>query len=123
MPKSAKGPGLALTPRDLQILWSLHQARYLTVESIEWLHFPQWRERYGQWQEQQRTGKAQRYKACSQAYTRMQLLAQAGYVRRIVRPVMLAIDHYQREADMFLLAEPGARLLAEYHGLDLNQIH
>lgn len=35
--------------RNVEILWSLREARYLTVELVEWLHFPQWRDRYVQY--------------------------------------------------------------------------
>lgn len=31
MPKMTKQTRIALTPRNIQILWSLHEARYVTV--------------------------------------------------------------------------------------------
>lgn len=110
-------PRVALTPRDYAILWSLHQARYLGVESIEWLHFPQWRARYATWPP------GRRYKATSQAYTRMQQLQSAGLVRRVKRPVAQAVDVYRREPDVFFLTLDGARWLAEERGLPLDALH
>lgn len=38
MPKARSLPRLAL--RGIAILASIHKARYLTIEAIEWLHFP-----------------------------------------------------------------------------------
>ena len=48
MPKGGSSRRLALTPRDIDIFESIHEARYLSTETLEWLHFPQWRERYTQ---------------------------------------------------------------------------
>jgi hypothetical protein len=122
MSKSSKPTRIALTPRDIQILWSLHEARYLTVELVEWLHFPQWRDRYVQWQQAQAAGSTKRYIPTTQAYTRLRLLQGNGYVRRIVRPAMLAVDYYQREPDLFFLTEQGAEVLAAAKGLGIDEI-
>jgi hypothetical protein len=123
MSKSVKAPRITLMSRDLDMLWSLHEARYLTIEAIEWLHFPQWRDRYAQWQAAQAAGKTKLYIATTQAYTRLRLLHGNGYVRRIVRPAMLAVDTYRREPDLFFLTEQGATVLAEQRGLELVQLH
>lgn len=122
MPKTTKPTRIALTPRDIHILWSLHEARYLTVEFIEWLHFPQWRERYAQWQQSQEAGSTKRYMPVAQAYHCLRRLEQAELVRRIVRPAMLAVDYYQREPDLFFLTEQGAEVLAAARGLGLDEI-
>lgn len=82
MPKTTKPARVALTPRDVEILWSLHEARYLTVEMVEWLHFPQWRDRYAQWQQAQESGSTKRYMPVAQAYHCMRRLEQAQLVRR-----------------------------------------
>jgi hypothetical protein len=123
MSKSTKAQRITLMTRDLDIFWSLYEARYLTIEAIEWLHFPQWRERYAQWQAAQAAGATKPYIPTTQAYTRLRLLQGNNYVRRIVRPTMLAIDTYRREPDLFLLTEKGATVLAEYRGLELEQLH
>jgi hypothetical protein len=122
MPKTTKPARIALTPRDIQILWSLHEARYLSVEMIEWLHFSQWRDRYARWQQAQELGSTKRYMPVAQAYHCMRRLEHAELVRRIVRPVMLAVDSYQREPDLFFLTERGAEVLATTKGLDLDEI-
>jgi hypothetical protein len=123
MPKARRPLRVVLTPRDGEILWSVHQARYLSVECIEWLHFPQWRDRYARWQQAQADGNAQRYKACTQAYTRMQQLEAAGYVGRVVRPTTLAITTYQREADLFFLTRQGAEALAAWREMPVETLH
>lgn len=123
MSKSVKAQRMTLMTRDLAIFWSLHEARYLTIEAIEWLHFPQWQERYERWQVAQAAGDTKPYIATTQAYTRLRLLQSNGYVRRIVRPAMLAVDTYRREPDLFFLTEKGASALVEQRGLELNQLH
>ena len=40
MPDEPLARRIRLTVRDLDVLWSLHQAPYLTVDAVEWLHFP-----------------------------------------------------------------------------------
>jgi hypothetical protein len=123
MSKSVKAQRISLMSRDLDIFWSLHEARYLTIEQIEWLHFPQWRDRYEQWQAAQAVGECKPYIPTTQAYTRLRLLQGNGYVRRIVRPAMLAVDTYRREPDLFFLTEKGATALAEQRGVELEQLH
>jgi hypothetical protein len=123
MPKTTKPARIALTPRDIEILWSLHQARYLTVELIEWLHFPQWRDRYRQWQQAKEAGATKRYMPVAQAYHCLRRLEQAKFVRRIVRPAMLAVDYYQREPDLFFLTEKGAEVVAAARGIEVEQLH
>jgi hypothetical protein len=122
MPKTTKPARIALTPRDIEILWSLHEARYLTVELVEWLHFPQWRDRYAQWQQAHAAGSTKRYMPVAQAYHCLRRLEQAELVHRIVRPAMLAVDYYQREPDLFFLTEQGAEVLAAAKGLGLEEI-
>jgi hypothetical protein len=67
MPKTSKLTGIALAPRDIQILWSVREPRYLTVELIEWLHFPQWHDHYMPWQQAKETGVTKRYMPVAQA--------------------------------------------------------
>jgi hypothetical protein len=122
MPKTTKSSRIALTPRDIDILWSLHEARYLSVDLIEWLHFPQWRDRYAQWQQAHAAGSPKRYMPVAQAYHCLRRLEQAHYVRRIVRPALLAVDYYQREPDLFFLTEQGAEVVAAARGMELDEI-
>lgn len=114
--------GFVLMARDLDLFQSLSDARFLTVEALEWLHFPIWRERYEQWQQAQAQGSTVPYAASTNAYRRMRLLVNQKLVRRIVRPVMLAVDTYRREPDLFLLTEKGAQLLVEHRGLEIGEL-
>ncbi|HEY0770295.1 MAG TPA: replication-relaxation family protein, partial [Sphingobacteriaceae bacterium] len=84
--------------------------------------FPQWRDRYAQWQQAQEAGSTKRYMPVAQAYHCLRRLEQAELVRRIVRPAMLAVDYYQREPDLFFLTEQGAEVLAAAKGLGLEDI-
>lgn len=120
MPKRTQ---VSLTARDYAILQSLSQGRYLPIPCVEWLHFPQWRERYAVWQAEQAAGSERRYKACTQAYTRMQQLCAAGLVGHIVRPVAQAVNVYHREADLFFLTEAGALALTAHSGVPLSALH
>ena len=122
MSKGSLLSSLALTPRDIAIFQSLHDARYLTTEQIEWLHFPQWRDRYAQWEQAQANGSTKSYKPSTQAYDRLQRLATHKFLGRIIRPAMLAVDYYQREADLFFLTDKGAEVLVAARGLELSEI-
>jgi hypothetical protein len=122
-PPRSTPPGFVLMARDLDLFQSLSDARYLTIEQIEWLHFPIWRERYGQWHQAQAAGNTTPYAPSTNAYRRMRALVGQKLVRRIVRPAMLAVDTYRREPDLFFLTEKGAQLLAEHRGLDLAELH
>src|SRR3712207_3904720 len=93
-PRKDAHAGFVLMARDLSIFHSLSAARYLSAEGIEWLHFPKWRARYDQWQQAQATGSPRRYMASAAVYRRLRMLTDAKYVRRIVRPTMLALDTY-----------------------------
>jgi hypothetical protein len=117
------GDNFRLTPRDLDMLHSLGQARYLSIDALEWLHFPVWRERYAAWQKTQSAGNQQRYMSSSHAYRRLRWLLREKWVRRLRRPTALAIEVFGREPDLYYLTEQGARLLSEYRGLDLEALH
>lgn len=95
---------LHLTPRDLEILQTLHTARYLTTPQIQALF---WREsRGGRWGLQ---------KACER---RLRMLTAAGLIRRIELPV--------RRGDpslpyVYTLDRKGARILIAELGLEIRE--
>lgn len=122
-PRKDDRSGFVLMARDLAIFASLSAAYYLSAECLEWLHFPQWRERYLHWQHEQVDGDSSRYRASAAVYRRLRLLTDAKYIRRVVRPTMLALDTYQREADLFWLTEKGAQALVDYRGYELADLH
>lgn len=104
------------------MLDSLHAARFLTAEQLEWLHFPTWRERYVKWQAEQAEGSSRYYTPSTLLYGRLRRMEAERLVRRIVRPVAMAISSYKRDADLWTLAERGGELLVEHAGYDRNAL-
>src|SRR5215217_6934927 len=76
--------------RDLVMLRSLADARLLTAEALEWLHFPSWRTRYRRCIEQQDAPNDARYQASSNLYRRLRGLCDGQYLQRITRVVATA---------------------------------
>ncbi|HEY0606144.1 MAG TPA: replication-relaxation family protein [Herpetosiphonaceae bacterium] len=103
---------LRITDRDLAILQSLADARYLTIEALEWLHFPH---RRGAWEAAYQA--QQLYKPTSLLYNRMKRMHEAKLVLRIQRPVALASSRFRREPDVYALAPDGATWLADATGI------
>jgi len=96
------------------MLESIHAARFLTAEQLEWLHFPTWRERYTKWQAEQDQGRSRYYLPSAQLYSRLRRMEAERLLRRIVRPVAMAVSVYKRDADLWTIAERGGELLVEY---------
>lgn len=108
---------LRITDRDLAILQSLATARYLTIEALEWLHFPH---RRTAWEAAYQT--QQPYKPTSLLYNRMKRMHEAKLVLRIQRPVALASSRFRREPDVYALAPDGADWLADATGITTTAI-
>lgn len=104
---------LRITDRDLAILQSLGAARYLTIEALEWVHFP---DRRRHWEAAHHT-QQHPYLASRSLYDRMKRMHEAKLVLRIQRPVALASRRYHREPDLFALAPDGAAWLADATGM------
>lgn len=102
-------PAIRITERDIAMFQSLSTARYLTVEELEWLHFPDWRTR---WEAAHQRGHT--YWRSSLLYSRLRRLSEQGFVRRIVRMATTSIDRVQRTSDLYVLAKDGAPLVARY---------
>ena len=111
------------TPRDLEMLWSLSQARYLTAEELEWLHFPTWRTRWTAWHAKHTAGDPARYLPSAQLYSRLRGMEALKLIYRLKRPTMLAVSTFRREPDLFFLGERGAELLANTWGLEPETLH
>ncbi|HEY0739304.1 MAG TPA: replication-relaxation family protein [Herpetosiphonaceae bacterium] len=106
---------LQLTDRDLAILGSLAAARYLTIEALEWLHFP---DRRSKWEAAYQT--KQPYIASRSLYDRMKRMHDAKLVLRIKRPMSLASGCFGREPDVYALAADGATWLADATGISAS---
>lgn len=110
---------LYLQPRDVEMLQSVETARYLTIPTLEWLHFPQWRVRYERHIAE--IGTAWTYKPDSNLYHRLKLLAEGGMLHRIdlassrVNPYATTPASHRT---VYALARKGAEMIAEHTGRD-----
>ena len=109
---------LLLTDRDIEIFKSLSEARCLEVESVEWLHYPTWRER---WEAAQQAGK--KHKPTTQAYIRLARFAELGLVQQIQRPVSRAVSRFGRDTHVYLLTRRGAEELARATNQPIEEIY
>lgn len=123
MSESNTAPRFRPTLRDLEMLFSLSQARYLTADALEWLHFPTWRTRWTAWNEKHTAGDPARYLPSAQLYSRLRSMEALRLIYRLKRPTMLAVTTFRREPDLFFLGERGATLLANHWGLELETLH
>ncbi|MFV9505972.1 MAG: replication-relaxation family protein [Oscillochloridaceae bacterium umkhey_bin13] len=106
-------PRMHLQPRDVAMLASLSEARYLTACALEWLHFATWRTRYRAFAEQQAST---RYQASSNLYHRLAGLQAAGLVSRLGRSAESGTLSFRRQADAYALTAAGAEVLADQLG-------
>src|SRR3954469_23177400 len=90
-----------LQKRDLEMLRSIADARLLTAEALEWLHFASWRTRYRRCMEQQSEHQATRYQASSNLYRRLRGLCDGHYIQRVTRVVAAASTMFYRVPDAY----------------------
>ncbi|MEI7642688.1 MAG: replication-relaxation family protein [Chloroflexales bacterium] len=107
-----------ITARDVAILASLADVRYLTVAHLQWLH---WAER---WREAARAARADEptSRRPKKAYERAAGLTTRGLVVTIRRSVDRATTVYRRLPDCLSLTRAGAELLACHYGLALDEL-
>jgi hypothetical protein len=120
MPDTLTPRRLVVTRRDLHMLHSLCEARYLTAQAIEWLHVPGWWKRWQAWQAAQSVDAdhARPYTPSTNVYSRLRRLEAVELIRRVEPPITLAISTYRRDPFLYALTPRGAELLAEYGGVD-----
>jgi hypothetical protein len=107
-----------LTQRDVDILQSLSQVRYLTVQHLQWLHWTaRWRERERAAREAGTTNRCPK-----KAYERMAGLAERGLVVSIQRAADRAVTVYRRLTHCFSLTAAGAEILAGERGIALEEV-
>lgn len=110
---------IRIQPRDYDTLYSLGVARFLTVQALEWLHYPTWRKNWTAFQGAQRQGTATRsYYPQPNLYRRLEGLAGGKLVASIRRVQERATLTFNRLADVYALTEAGAELLAVERGID-----
>jgi hypothetical protein len=100
------------------MLRSLADARLLTAEALEWLHFPSWRTRYRRCIEQQDAPNDARYQASSNLYRRLRGLCDGHSIQRVSRAVAAASTMFYRVPDAYGLTAAGVELLAAHDGVD-----
>lgn len=120
--KRTERDGFVLMRRDLEMFRSLAEARFLSVEALEWLHFPFWRGRYVQWQQRQAAGCDKPYIPSAQLYSRLRRMEAAKLVWRTVRPVERAVRVFKCAPDLWALDQAGGEWLATYLGCDPDEL-
>ncbi len=113
---------LVLTPRDLALLASVEEGRYLTTQALEWLHWPSWSARWQQWHAAQQDQPVKAYKPSSRLYDRLLRMEHHRLLHRIRRPVTVAATQVRRDHDAFALSDRGAHVLAEHAGRELHTV-
>ncbi len=111
-----------LTPRDLALLASVEEARYLTTQAIEWLHWPSWSARWQRWHTAQQDQPLKVYKPSSRLYDRLLRMEHHRLLHRIRRPVTVAATQVRRDQDAFALSDRGAHVLAEHAGREFHTL-
>jgi hypothetical protein len=100
-------PQRRLQPRDLAMLASLAEGRFLLAEALEWLHFPSWRQRY-----RARISQQLPYTPSPHVYERLATLRDHSLISTIERGVELARREFVRLPAAYMLLQAGAELLA-----------
>ncbi len=105
-----------LTMRDLDILQSLSQVRYLTVQHLQWLHW------HASWREHERAAREIGVvnRRPKKAYERTAAMAERGLLLSIQRSADRAATVYRRLPNCLSLTQAGAELLASQHDLPID---
>lgn len=107
-----------LTERDLDILASLAQVRYLTVQHLQWLH---WHEH---WRRHERAAREAGVinRLPKKAYERVAAMAERGLLLSIHRTADRATISFRRLPNCLCLTQSGAELLAHERGLNFEEL-
>jgi hypothetical protein len=107
-----------LTERDLDMLTSLAQVRYLTVRHLQWLH---WHERWRAAERAAREVGRVNWRP-KRAYERAAAMADRSLLRSIQRASDRGATSFRRLPNCISLAQAGAALLASQRGLPREQL-
>lgn len=97
--------GWRITSRDLNVLESIYRFRFLTRQLIEWAFFSREDSEFD--------------RRSSLAARRLQILYEAGYVQRLVLPVLPGTG---RSPAVYALSARGADAVAAHLGVDRQQV-
>jgi len=105
-----------VTARDLAMLQSLTDVRFLSVQHLQWLH---WQER---WRAAERVAReaGKDNRSPKKAYLRVAGLAAQGLLVALRRSVDRATTVYRRLPHCYTLSRAGAELLACHQGVPLD---
>lgn len=107
-----------LTERDVDILASLADVRYLTIQHLQWLHWaPRWRAAERAAREAGIPNRRPK-----KAYERVAAMTERGLLRTIQRSADRATTVYRRLPHCISLTRAGAEVLACERGLPLEQL-
>ncbi|HEU4327618.1 MAG TPA: replication-relaxation family protein [Roseiflexaceae bacterium] len=122
--RRAPGARRRLVERDLDMLASLSAGRYLTVQALEWLHFPGWRERYRAYLEVRATQPDLVFRPAPHVYHRLGALREAAppLVYRLNRSAEQGRLVYQPLPDAYALSAAGAELLSDRRAIELDTL-
>jgi hypothetical protein len=107
-----------LMERDLDILHSLAQVRYLTVQHLQWLH---WHDR---WRVHERAAREAGIvnRRPKKAYERAAAMVELGLLRSLQRTTDRAAMSFRRLPNCLRLSQAGAELLACQRGLSFEEL-
>ncbi|NTU85396.1 MAG: hypothetical protein HGA45_39595 [Chloroflexales bacterium] len=107
-----------LTERDLDILASLAQVRYLTVQHLQWLHW------HARWRAHERAAREAGTinRMPKKAYERAAAMAERGLLVSIHRAADRATLSFRRLPNCLSLTQSGAELLAHERGLNVEEL-
>ena len=118
------GRPIRLQERDLDLLTSLAVGRFLTVHALEWLHYPDWRERYRAFLERRKADPTLIFYPTPNLYRRLTALRTGAepLVYRIARTLERASLVFNRLPDAYTLSVSGAELLCTRRGYELADL-
>ncbi|NTU78147.1 MAG: hypothetical protein HGA45_01880 [Chloroflexales bacterium] len=107
-----------LTERDLDILASLAQVRYLTIQHLQWLHW------HARWRPHERAAREAGLvnRRPKKAYERVAAMAERGLLRSLQRTTDRAALSFRRLPNCMGLSQAGADLLACQRGLPFEEL-
>src|SRR6185295_15043519 len=103
---------------------SLAVGRYLTVEALEWLHYPDWRERYKAFLEQRTLKPSVAWRPTPNLYRRLRALRAEPepFLVRLGRLSRHGSTILHRLPDVYTLSATGAALLCLQRGYELSDL-
>lgn len=107
-----------LTDRDIAILASIEAAHYLTIEHLQWLHWPTVR---AQFRAAREAGSQSGY-GPSKSYERARFLANSGLITPIIRAANRGETTFARLRNAFCITERGCEMIAGRYGLSAEDL-